>query len=65
MVDSWTNKKQRILINFLVNSLMGVIFIESVDASKYAMIGEKMRNVLDGIMMHIGKWLPLENSPRN
>lgn len=33
MSDAWTNRKQRILINLLVNSPSGCMFVKSVDGS--------------------------------
>ena len=55
MVDEWTDKKNRTLINFLVNSPKGTIFIESVDASDYAKTGDKMFELLDGFVERIGE----------
>ena len=33
MLDSWTDRKSRCLINFLVNSPVGTWFLKSIDAS--------------------------------
>ncbi|KAL8542938.1 hypothetical protein ACS0TY_003710 [Phlomoides rotata] len=54
MVDGWTDKKQRTLINFLINSPRGSVFIESVDASEYAKTGEKMSELIDRIIVKVG-----------
>ncbi|KAL8548055.1 hypothetical protein ACS0TY_007387 [Phlomoides rotata] len=54
MVDGWTDKRQRTLINFLVNSPKGTFFLESVDASEYAKIGEKMVELIEGVINKIG-----------
>ena len=35
MSDAWTDRKQRCLINFLVSSLAGTIFVKSIDSSNY------------------------------
>ena len=55
MADGWTDKKQRTLINFLVNSPKGTFFIKSVDASGYAKTGEKMFELLDSFVERIGE----------
>uniref|UniRef100_A0A151UIM8 DUF659 domain-containing protein n=1 Tax=Cajanus cajan TaxID=3821 RepID=A0A151UIM8_CAJCA len=33
MIDGWTDKKRRTIINFLVNSPKGTLFLKSIDAS--------------------------------
>ncbi|XP_058007664.1 uncharacterized protein LOC110641407 [Hevea brasiliensis] len=55
MTDGWTNKKQRTLINFLVNSPKGIVFLESMDASEYSKTGEKMFELLDRIVECVGE----------
>lgn len=55
MADGWTDKKQRTLINFLVNSPKGTFFLESVDASDYAKTGEKMFELLDRVVERVGE----------
>lgn len=42
MCDGWKDKRERTLIKFLVNFPKGIIFLESVDASDYSKIGDKM-----------------------
>ncbi|KAK2647967.1 hypothetical protein Ddye_015456, partial [Dipteronia dyeriana] len=37
--DGWKDRRERTLINFLVNSLRGSVFFESVDALQYAKTG--------------------------
>ncbi|KAL8523623.1 hypothetical protein ACS0TY_013555 [Phlomoides rotata] len=54
MVDGWTNKRQRTLINFLVSSPRASVFIESVDGSKYEKTGEKMCELIDRIIVKVG-----------
>ncbi|XP_073053699.1 uncharacterized protein [Primulina eburnea] len=39
MSDGWTDRKHRTLINFLVNSPKGTMFLESVDASAHVKTG--------------------------
>lgn len=55
MVDGWTDKKQRTLINFLVNSPHGTVFIESIDASSLVKTGEKLCELLDRYVEHVGE----------
>ncbi|KAL8547685.1 hypothetical protein ACS0TY_007126 [Phlomoides rotata] len=54
MVDGWIDKRQRTLINFLVNSPKGTVFLELVDASEYAKTGEKMAELIEGVINKIG-----------
>ncbi|XP_057984783.1 uncharacterized protein LOC110670460 [Hevea brasiliensis] len=55
MADGWTDKKQRTLINFLVNSPKGTIFMESVDASEYSKTGDKMYDLLNRFVERVGE----------
>ncbi|XLT73595.1 hypothetical protein HN873_030021, partial [Arachis hypogaea] len=50
MSDTWTDKRQRSIINFLVNSPTGTIFLKSIDVSDYVKTGEKMFELLDVII---------------
>ncbi|KAK2641277.1 hypothetical protein Ddye_023040 [Dipteronia dyeriana] len=52
--DGWKDRRERTLINFLVNSPRGSVFIELVDASGYAKTGEKMFNLLSQFVEKIG-----------
>ncbi|XP_050940902.1 uncharacterized protein LOC127149443 [Cucumis melo] len=55
MADGWTNRRNRTLINFLVNSPKGTMFIESIDASSYVKDGKKMFELLDNFVERIGE----------
>ncbi|XP_020963400.1 uncharacterized protein LOC107645034 [Arachis ipaensis] len=55
MSDAWTDKRQRSIINFLVNSPAGTMFLKSIDASDYVKMGEKIFELLDGIVEEIGE----------
>ncbi|XP_042379959.1 uncharacterized protein LOC121972342 [Zingiber officinale] len=55
MADGWTDKRHMTLINFLVNSPKGSIFIKSVDASDYAKTGEKIFQLLDRFVERVGE----------
>ncbi|XP_049382895.1 uncharacterized protein LOC125847285 [Solanum stenotomum] len=55
MADGWTDKKQRTLINFLVNSPHGIVLIESIDASSLVKTGEKLCELLDRYVERVGE----------
>ena len=55
MSDDWTDTKRRTLINFLVNSPAGTMFVKSVDASIYIKIGQKLFELLDSFVDEIGE----------
>ena len=59
MSYSWTHGKNRCLINFLVNSLIGTWFLKSIDASDTIKNGELMFKHLDEVVEEIGD----ENAP--
>ncbi|XP_042383976.1 uncharacterized protein LOC121976055 [Zingiber officinale] len=54
MADGWRDRKGRSLINFLVNTPKGSMFIESVDASSYSHTGKKMFEFLDKFVQRVG-----------
>ncbi|KAJ9682088.1 hypothetical protein PVL29_018125 [Vitis rotundifolia] len=47
MSDGWTDRKERTLVNFLVNCSKGTMFMQSIDASSMIKTGEKMFELLD------------------
>ena len=55
MADGWTDRRNRTLINFLVNSPKGTMFIESINASSYVKDGKKMFELLDNFVDRIGE----------
>ncbi|XP_057986679.1 uncharacterized protein LOC110658706 [Hevea brasiliensis] len=55
MANGWIDKKQRTLINFLVNSPKETIFMESVDASEYSKTSDKMYELLNRFVEHVGE----------
>ncbi|XP_006584208.1 uncharacterized protein [Glycine max] len=55
MSDGWTDRKNRILINFLVNCSLGTQFVRSVDASEYMKTGQKIFELLDSFVEEIGE----------
>ncbi|CAK8561487.1 unnamed protein product [Lathyrus sativus] len=55
MSDGQTDRKGRILINFLVNCPVGTMFVISVDASNYAKTGDKLAELLDTFVEKMGE----------
>ncbi|RDX81694.1 hypothetical protein CR513_37594, partial [Mucuna pruriens] len=63
MLDGWTDRKIRMLINFLVNYSLGTMFVKSIDASEFMKTGAKSKllltphaaHCLDLILEDIGK----------
>ncbi|XP_040383082.1 uncharacterized protein LOC102714944 [Oryza brachyantha] len=55
MSDGWTDRRGRHLINFLVNSMEGTYFLESVDASSEAHDATMLADLLDKRIEIIGK----------
>ncbi|XP_027357050.1 uncharacterized protein LOC113866362 [Abrus precatorius] len=55
MSDAWTDRKQRCLINFLVNSPTGTMFVRSNDGSNFVKTGEKLFEMLDALVEEIGE----------
>ncbi|XP_057418793.1 uncharacterized protein LOC130713003 [Lotus japonicus] len=55
MSDAWTDRKQRSIINFMVNCSAGTMFLKSVDASDYVKTGEKLFELLDSIIDEVGE----------
>ena len=54
MADGWKDRRERTLINFLVNSPKGTVFMESIDASSFVKSGQKMFELLDKFVQKIG-----------
>jgi len=55
MSDAWTDRKQRCLINFLVSSPAGTMFVKSIDGSKFVKTGEMLFEMLDSLVEEIGE----------
>ena len=53
MSDAWTNRKQRCLINLLVNSLARLMFVNSIDGSNFVKTDEKLFEPLDSLVEEI------------
>nr|XP_016443074.1 PREDICTED: uncharacterized protein LOC107768464 [Nicotiana tabacum] len=55
MVDGRKDRKQRTLINFLVNSPYGTVFMESIDTSSFVKTVEKLCELLDRYVERVGE----------
>lgn len=55
MLYIYTNRKGRILINFLVNSLARVMFVKSVHAFEYIKTTDRLHELLDPFATKIGE----------
>ncbi|RZB42889.1 PHD finger protein ING1 isoform B [Glycine soja] len=55
MSDAWTDRKQRCIINFLINSQAGTMFLKSVDGSDFVKTGENLFELLDAIVEEVGE----------
>jgi hypothetical protein len=55
MSDGWTDRRGHQLINFLVNTLVGTYFLESVDASAEAHDATMLADLLEQRILQIGK----------
>nr|KYP30938.1 hypothetical protein KK1_049531 [Cajanus cajan] len=57
-------KSQRCMVNFLVNSSVGTMFIKSIDGSNFVETREKLFELLDSIVDEIGAVL-LKSRPNS
>ncbi|KAI8563753.1 hypothetical protein RHMOL_Rhmol03G0133500 [Rhododendron molle] len=55
MSDGWTDRKNRTLMNLLVNSPRGTVFLKSMDASGAVKDAEMIFELLDAWVEHIGE----------
>ena len=55
MSDGWTDRKERSLVNFLVNSSRGTMFMKFIDASSMVKTGEKLFELLDRWVEEVGE----------
>ncbi|KAJ9557009.1 hypothetical protein OSB04_011623 [Centaurea solstitialis] len=54
MADGWKDRKGKTLINFLVKTPRGSMFIESVDASSYSHTGDDLFKLFDQFIQKVG-----------
>ena len=55
MSDGWTNRKERILVNFLVNCSKGTVVMQSIDVSSMIKMRKKMFELLDKWVEQVGE----------
>ncbi|KAF7822105.1 uncharacterized protein G2W53_027560 [Senna tora] len=55
MSDGWTDRKRRSIVNFLVNSPKGTVFLSSKDVSDVSKTTEKVFEMLDEIFEQVGE----------
>ncbi|KAK2431194.1 hypothetical protein QL285_029453 [Trifolium repens] len=55
MSDGWTDKRRRTILNFLVNSPKGTIFLKSVDASHITKTADKIFELIDQVVEEVGE----------
>jgi hypothetical protein len=55
MTDGWTDKKRRMILNFLVNNPKGTVFLKSVDASNISKTTDKIFKLMDDIVEEVGE----------
>lgn len=51
----WTDKRRRKILNFLVNSTKGTIFLKSIDASHISKTTDKIFEMIDQIVEEVGE----------
>ena len=54
MCDGWTNGTQTQLINFLVHSVAGCVFVKSVDASEHKRTAKCIYTLMDKVVESVG-----------
>ena len=55
MTDGWTDRKRRTILNFLVNSPRGTVFLKSIDASDICKTADKIFKMVDDIVEEVGE----------
>nr|XP_007153622.1 hypothetical protein PHAVU_003G051000g [Phaseolus vulgaris]ESW25616.1 hypothetical protein PHAVU_003G051000g [Phaseolus vulgaris] len=55
MTDGWTDRKRRTILNFLVNSPRGTVFLKSIDAYDVCKTAKKIFKMIDDIVEEVGE----------
>ncbi|XLT56257.1 hypothetical protein HN873_048861, partial [Arachis hypogaea] len=55
MTDGWTDKRKRTILNFLVNSPRGTVFLKFINASDICKIAEKIFKMIDEVIEEVGE----------
>lgn len=50
MTDGWTDRRKKTIINFLVNSCKGTVFLMSIDALDISKIADRVFKMMDHIV---------------
>ncbi|XLU33374.1 hypothetical protein S245_069440, partial [Arachis hypogaea] len=53
MTNGWTDKRRRTILNFLVNSPKGTIFLKSIDASHITKTADKIFKMIDDVVEEV------------
>lgn len=55
MTDGWIDRRRRTILNFLVNSPLGTIFLKYIDASSICKTADKVSKMKDDIVEEVGE----------
>ena len=55
MSDGWTDRRQKSLINFLVNCPEGTFYLYSVDASSHEKTADYLLTLVENAITHVAK----------
>jgi len=55
MTDGWTDRRRRTILNFLVNSPKGTVFLKSIDASDICKTTDKIFRMMDDVVEEVGE----------
>ncbi|KAE9615327.1 putative ribonuclease H-like domain-containing protein [Lupinus albus] len=55
MTDGWTDKRMRTILNFLVHSPKGTVFLKSIDASHISKTADMIFKMIDEVVEEIGE----------
>ncbi|XLS54701.1 hypothetical protein HN51_004456, partial [Arachis hypogaea] len=55
MTDGWTDKRRITILNFVVNSPKGTVFLKSINASDICKTTEKIFKIIDEIVEEVGE----------
>ena len=55
MTNGWTDRRRRTILNFLVNSPRGTVFLKSIDASDICKTADKIYKIMDDVVEEIGE----------
>ncbi|GAU41171.1 hypothetical protein TSUD_89670, partial [Trifolium subterraneum] len=55
MTDGWTDRKRRTILNFLVHSPKGTVFLKSIDASDITKTADKILKMIDDVVQEVGE----------